>query len=69
VTGFFKRLSDDRYRRASNRRRTEEIMGWICVPIILVICWFGWKAWEQMLAERPQLREQIMPSTVGVQRK
>jgi hypothetical protein len=69
VTGFFKRLSDDRYRRASNRRRTEEIMGWICVPIILIIGWYGWKAWDQMLAERPQLREQIMPSTVGVQRK
>ena len=66
---YFRRLSEERYRRASSRRRTEEIMGWVCVPVLVIIGWYSWSAWEQMMAERPQLREQIMPSTVGIQRK
>ncbi|MGL4634693.1 MAG: hypothetical protein ACRCWF_01825 [Beijerinckiaceae bacterium] len=44
-------------------------MGWICVPVLVVIGWYTWSAWDQMMAERPQLKEQIMPSTVGIQRK
>lgn len=69
MISYFRRLSEERYRRASSRRRTEEIMGWVCVPVLVIIGWYSWSAWEQMMAERPQLREQIMPSTVGIQRK
>jgi predicted negative regulator of RcsB-dependent stress response len=63
VIGFFRRLSDERYRRAMKRRRTEEIMGWICVPVLLVIAWFSWQAWDQAVADRPQLRDQLNPIT------
>lgn len=69
MISYFRRLSEERYRRASSRRRTEEIMGWVCVPVLVIIGWYSWSAWEQMMAERPQLREQIMPSIVGIQRK
>jgi hypothetical protein len=69
VIGFFQRWSDARYRRAANRRRTEEIMGWICVPVILVVGWYAWSAWEQVLAERPQLREQSAPINTGILRR
>jgi hypothetical protein len=66
VIGYFRRLSEERYRRAQKRRRTEEIMGWICVPIIVVIGWYGWKGWEQVVADRqPTFREQPAPATVG----
>jgi hypothetical protein len=44
-------------------------MGWICVPVIIVVGWYAWSAWEQVMAERPQLREQIMPANSGIQRK
>ncbi len=67
--GTYQRWSDARYRRAANRRRTEEIMGWVCVPIILVVGWYSWSAWEQVMAERPQLREQVTPANTGVQRR
>jgi hypothetical protein len=69
VIGFFRRLSDERYRRTLKRRRTEEIMGWICVPVILVVGWYSWKAWDQAVAERPQLREQLLPASGTVLRK
>jgi heme/copper-type cytochrome/quinol oxidase subunit 2 len=62
VISFIRRLSDERYRRTMKRRRTEEIMGWICVPVLLVIAWFTWQAWDKTVAERPQLREQINPT-------
>jgi hypothetical protein len=66
VIGFFRRLSDERYRRATKRRRTEEIMGWICVPVLIMIVWFGMKGWDDLMAERqPKQREQVVP--VGVE--
>jgi hypothetical protein len=65
VIGFLRRLSDERYRRASKRRRTEEIMGWICVPVLIVVVWFSVKGWDDLMAERqPKGREQIMPAGV-----
>jgi hypothetical protein len=66
VIGYFRRISEERYRRAQRRRRTEEIMGWICVPVILAIGWYGWKGWEQVVADRqPTYREQASPATLG----
>lgn len=63
--GYLRRLSDERYRRTVKRRRTEEIMGWICVPLIVMFVWIGWKAWDQILTDRPQTRELVLPATVG----
>ena len=66
MIGYFRRISEERYRRAQRRRRTEEIMGWICVPVILVIGWYGWKVWEQVVADRQApYREQVTPATLG----
>ncbi len=67
MIGYFRRLSDDRYRRATKRRRTEEIMGWVCVPVLIMIVWFGLKGWDDLMAERqPKQREQVMPAGVEV---
>jgi predicted negative regulator of RcsB-dependent stress response len=68
VIGFLRRLSDDRYRRAQKRRRTEEIMGWICVPLLLFVGWFGWQAWEQANPGRPQGADTVLPSTTTIRR-
>jgi hypothetical protein len=66
VIGFLRRFSEQRYQRAEKRRRTEEIMGWICVPVLLVLGWYAWKGWEQVVADRQQpAREQVMPATLG----
>ncbi|MCA3565283.1 MAG: hypothetical protein IOC90_14715 [Methylocystis sp.] len=66
MIGYFRRISEERYRRAQRRRRTEEIMGWICVPVILVIGWYGWKGWEHVVADRQTPnREQVTPATLG----
>ncbi len=65
MIGFLRRLSDDRYKRASKRRRTEEIMGWICVPVLIMVTWFAFKGWDELMAERqPKGREQIIPAGV-----
>ena len=69
MIGFFRRWGDERARRAYKRRRTEEIMGWICVPVILVLGWYSWKAFEHATAARPELREIFTPSTTSIQRK
>ncbi len=67
MIGFLRRLSDDRYRRANKRRRTEEIMGWVCVPVLIMVVWFGLKGWDDLMAQRqPQLREQVTPAGVEV---
>jgi hypothetical protein len=58
-------MRDEHLWRAHRRRRTEEIMGWICVPVILVICYVGWQAWDQIASERPQLRD-ARPVPFGV---
>jgi hypothetical protein len=69
VIGFFRRIREDRDRRAYNRRRTEEIMGWICVPIILVLGWTALRAWEEMGASRASnAPEPIIPSTTTIRR-
>jgi uncharacterized membrane protein len=68
VIGFFRRLSDERYRRAQKRRRTEEIMGWICVPILLLIVWSAWRMWEEANAGRAQLRDPVIPATTTILR-
>jgi hypothetical protein len=66
VIGFFRRFSEQRFQRAEKRRRTEEVMGWICVPVLLVLGWYAWKGWEQVVADRqPPVREQVMPANVG----
>jgi len=66
VIRYLRRVSDERYRRAAKRRRTEEIMGWICVPLILLLGWYAWKGWETVIADRqPQFRDVTIPTTVG----
>lgn len=63
---YLRRISDERRRRALKRRRTEEIMGWICVPLIVMLGWYGYKGWEELMAERqPHYRESVMPATVN----
>jgi hypothetical protein len=65
VIGFLRRISDDRYKRATKRRRTEEIMGWICVPVLIMIVWFSFKGWDELVAERqPKGRDQAVPASV-----
>ena len=40
-------------------------MGWICVPLILMVGWYAWKGWEQLVADRqPQFRE-VAPASIG----
>jgi hypothetical protein len=69
VIGFFRRLRDDRYRRANNRRRTEEIMGWICVPLIVFLGWAGLRAWEEANASRTGAGPEVLiPSTTTIRR-
>ncbi len=68
MIGYFRRLSDERYRRAQKRRRTEEIMGWICVPLLVFIGWTGFRAWEEMRPERPALNDAVIPSTTAIRR-
>jgi hypothetical protein len=52
---------DAHERRARNRRRTEEILSWICVPLFVVVGWYVWEAWEREVASRfPQ--EQQRPA-------
>jgi hypothetical protein len=53
VIGYLRRVREDRWRRAARRRRTEEIMGWICVPLLLGVGWMAWQAWEQANPGRP----------------
>jgi hypothetical protein len=66
VIGFFRRLSDERYRRATKRRRTEEIMGWVCVPVLIVIGWYAFKGYEQISADRrAPTPDQVMPANLG----
>jgi predicted negative regulator of RcsB-dependent stress response len=71
VIGFFQRWGDARYERAMKRRRTEEIMGWVCVPIFVVVGYFGWTAFQQVQSERTQhAREQVVtPAATSVIRK
>lgn len=52
MIGAFRRMRDEQYRRASNRRRTEEVMAWICVPIILFFVWLGMQAWDEVVSQR-----------------
>jgi hypothetical protein len=69
VIGFIRRIREDRDRRASNRRRTEEIMGWICVPLIVFLGWMGLRAWEEVNASRASnAPEPIIPSTTTIRR-
>jgi predicted negative regulator of RcsB-dependent stress response len=63
VIGYFRRLSDERYRRALKRRRTEEIMGWVCVPVLLMIGWIGWQAWQEINPGRPSGSDTVFPTT------
>jgi hypothetical protein len=58
-------MSEERRRRAHRRRRTEEIMGWVCVPLFVMLGWYAWRGWEEFVAERqPQFREAVMPANV-----
>jgi hypothetical protein len=61
VIGFFQRWNDARYYRQQKRRRTEEIMGWLCLPVFLFIGWVGFSAFQQFQADRSQDR-QIQPT-------
>jgi hypothetical protein len=69
VIGFLRRIRDDRDRRAHNRRRTEEIMGWICVPIIVFLGWVAFRAWEDRGGPSAQARpEPVFPATTTIRR-
>jgi hypothetical protein len=59
-------MRESHYRRADNRRRTEEIMGWICVPVILFLGWLGLQAWEEAVAGRqtPAAQQAATPARV-----
>jgi hypothetical protein len=50
------------------RRRTEEAMAWICVPVIVVVAWFAWKGWEELNPGRPAGNDMILPSTTTIRR-
>jgi len=66
VIGYLRRLGDQRRRRALRRRRSEEIAGWICVPIIAIVCLYAWRGWELMIADRlPQHRDSVTPASIG----
>jgi hypothetical protein len=69
VIGFLKRIQDDRYRRAAKRRRTEELMGWICVPILVFLGWMALRTWDEMnVARGPTIPETIIPATTSIRR-
>jgi cytoskeletal protein RodZ len=63
VIGFFQRWGDARYARQQKRRRTEEIMGWVCVPVFLVVGWIGYNAMQQFQSERSQ-EKTSQPQTI-----
>lgn len=66
MISFFRRLSDERYKRAQRRRRTEEIMGWICVPVLLLIGWSAWRAWDDLNTNRRTGPEVTLPPTTTI---
>ncbi len=40
-------------------------MGWVCVPLLVMLGWYSWKGWEELVAERqPVVREAVMPANV-----
>ncbi len=40
-------------------------MGWVCVPLFVMLGWYAWRGWEEFVAERqPQFREAVMPANV-----
>ncbi|MGL5114020.1 MAG: hypothetical protein ACRC7C_01735 [Beijerinckiaceae bacterium] len=59
-------MREDHFRRADNRRRTEEVMGWFCVPVILILGWLGFQAWEEAVAARqtPAAQQAVTPARV-----
>lgn len=62
---YLRRIGEERYQRGVRRRRTEELMGWICVPLIIMVGWYAWRGYEQMVADRqPQWRE-ATPAAIG----
>jgi predicted negative regulator of RcsB-dependent stress response len=42
-----------RRERRVQRKRTEEVMSWFLVPVILILVWLvGWQVWNAMFPER-----------------
>ncbi len=40
-------------------------MGWVCVPLLVMLGWYAFKGYEDLMAERqPQFREAVMPTNV-----
>ncbi len=62
-------MREERYRRALRRRRTEEIMGWICVPLIIFVGWYAFKAWEERNLVRPSASEPAQPAAATILRR
>jgi hypothetical protein len=62
VIGAWRNWRDAHERRARNRRRTEELLAWICVPLLLVLGWYIWEAWEREVASRIPPAVQQVPS-------
>jgi hypothetical protein len=52
VFGAYRNWQQNRDRRALRRRRTEEILGWICVPLLVLLGWQIWVAIDTELASR-----------------
>lgn len=67
---MFRRMRDEHYRRAYRRRRTEEIMGWICVPLLVFVGWTAFQLWEDVNSSRRPAAgpEQFLPSTTTIRR-
>lgn len=57
MIGGFRRWYDQHERRAARRRRTEEIIAWICVPLIVVMGLYVWRIWDDYIAARDPLRQ------------
>jgi hypothetical protein len=59
VFGVWGRWRDAHEKRARARRRTEEVLAWICVPAFLMLGYYVWEAWEREVASRvPAAQEQ-----------
>jgi hypothetical protein len=63
--GSLRRWRDNHERRARRRRRSEEIISWICVPLILFLGMLIWRELDQaMLASLP--KDAVVPGRPAI---
>jgi hypothetical protein len=70
VLDAYHRWRYNSYARSVRRRRTEEVMGWICVPLMCGLVYIGYSAYDNAMTERAKPREQrtLIPDTSAVSR-